>query len=241
MSNHLSESGTLVISTPDARYLDACPGGDMILPVLSPGHHAVLFTAEALSEMLRKAHFRNVTVIQEGSSLFATASRSGPSASGVRGVDQSRYLTYLRSRFRDSERGSPVHTGIGSRLLAFLVNQRDYHDALDTFSELAEALAAQFDLHLHDPLTIARGILEKRLIFSEIPRNYPFCLAGLLYQRGRIAGSFENRPEFACANFFAARLAAQSVVTSLNDIGISDGELASLPKLSADALRSLIQ
>jgi Methyltransferase domain len=240
MSSNLAEAGTLILTTPDGRYLDEYPDGDMLLPILSPGSHAVLYTAEVLSGVLKKAGFQAVAIIQMGSTLFAVASRSGPLAYGAGGINRPEYAGYLQSRFRDSESGSPVHVGIGNRLLAFLVGSQAYSPALAVFSELTGAIGTRLATDLTRPLDIAEGFLEQSMSFAEIPGKYPFCLPGLLYQRGLIAVGYERRNDLASSYFFAAGLAARAFLRSLNDIGISDGQLALLPKLTTDALRCLL-
>jgi SAM-dependent methyltransferase len=240
MSNNLTRTGTLIISTPNARYLDAFPDGDMLLPILSPGHHAVLYTMEALSDVLRKAGFHGVTIIRMGASLLAMASRDGPLAYAAAEIDPTIYAGYLRSRFRDSDTGSPVHVGTGSRLLASLVNGGAYNEALGVFAELEAAIEAHLNIELTRPLDIAGTVLEGNIDFADIPGKFPFCLPGLLFHRGLIAARHEHRSDLACSYFLAARLASQAFLRSFNNVGISDGDMALLPERTADALKSLI-
>jgi hypothetical protein len=82
-------------------------------------------------------------------------------------------------------------------------------------------------------------VLERDVAFADVPASYPFCLAGLLYCRGTIAATHEHRAELAASYFLATRFAAQMLLRSLNAIGISDGELATLPTLAGSALQSL--
>ena len=77
LHSRLSDAGTLIISTPNARYLDTDPDGDMLLPLLSGGYHAILYTAEALANIVRHAGFPGVRVIETPASLFAVAASSG--------------------------------------------------------------------------------------------------------------------------------------------------------------------
>jgi hypothetical protein len=125
-------------------------------------------------------------------------------------------------------------------LLAFLVNGRAYNEALGVFSELGDAIAARLNVELTRPLDIAGNVLERDIDFADIPGKYPFCLPGLLFQRGLIAARHEHRNDLACSYFLAARLASQAFLRSFNDIGISDGDMALLPERAADALKSLI-
>jgi SAM-dependent methyltransferase len=239
MGDNLTENGTLILSTPDGRYVDDHPEGEMLLPILSPGSHAVLYTMEALSGLLKKAGFQDVAIIQLGATLFAVASR-GSTTNGITEINPSEYAGYLRSRYRDSLAGSAVHVGMGGRLLTFLVNGQEYGEALDVFSGLRDAIAERLNTDLARPLDIAERVLEERIGFADIPGKYPFCLAGLLFQRGLIAVRHERRSDLACCYFLAARFVARAFLKSLNQIGMSDGELALLSTLSTDALKSLL-
>jgi hypothetical protein len=240
MSHNLTQTGTIILSTPDARYLDTSPNGGMVLPILSPGYHAILYTVEALSGLLRKAGFQNVSVTSLGATLFAVASRSGLPTQGTIEPNSSDFAGYLASRFRDAVAGSPIHTGIGSRLLALLVHDHSYGEALGVFAELANALAIDLKIDLTRPWHIAEGFFEEHTDFAEIPGKYPFCLPGLLFQRGLLAAKYEHKVDLACAYLFAARLAARAFLRSFNNIGISDGDTALLPERTAAALKALI-
>jgi SAM-dependent methyltransferase len=239
--NNLAHNGILILSTPNGRYLDTCPNGGMLVPILSPGYHAVLYTAEGLGSLLERAGFPNATVVQTAASLFAAASPSGRPLHAEVEINRTNYVGYLRSRFRDASVGSPVHIGFGYRLLRSLSEDRAFGEALNVFAELRDATRARLGVDIAKPLDIASKVLEETIGFADIPTKYPFCLAGLLFCRGTIAGRHEHNMEIASTYFMAARFSAQMLLRALNAIGISDGELATLPTLAADALRSLFQ
>ncbi len=237
--NNLADTGILVLSTPNGRYLDTCPNGGMLLPILSPGYHAVLYTAEGLSTLLRGAGFAQVAVTQTAASLFAVASPASRVLRPEIGINRSQYLGYLRSRFRDAAAGSPIHVGFGYRLLRSLTEDGTTGEALDVFADLRDALLAHLAIDIAKPLDLAGSMLGETISFADVPGRYPFCLAGLLFCRGTIAADHERDTDMAAGYFLAARFAAQTLLRALNAIGISDGELAALPDRAADALRCL--
>jgi len=151
-------------------------------------------------------------------------------------IQKGRYVGYLRSRFRDAPSGSPIHVGFGFRLMRSLTDAHAYHEALGVFAELRETLLARLRIDIGKPLDIAGQVSEQEVAFADVPGRYPFCIAGLLFCRGRIAASHEQRAELAAAYFLATRFTAQLLLRSLNAIGISDGDLASLPGLAANEL-----
>ena len=108
----------------------------------------------------------------------------------------------------------------------------------------AAALAGGFTVVLAMPNTkpaiTDAATLEEDLEFAEIPGKYPFCLPGLLFQRGLLAAKHEQNRDLACAYFLAVRVAARAFLRSFNNIGISDGDTAALPERAAFVLKSLI-
>jgi 2-polyprenyl-3-methyl-5-hydroxy-6-metoxy-1,4-benzoquinol methylase len=241
LRSRLSDAGTLIISTPNARYLDTDPNGDMLLPLLSGGYHAILYTAEALANIVRQTGFPGVRVVETPASLFAVASSSGRLPDIECEIDRGAYVGYLRSRFSEVERGSPVHTGFGYRLLSCLTADLFYKEALEVFDDLRDTIMKNYRVDLHNPLTIAGDTLERRIPFTEVPEKFPFCLAGLLACRGSIAADYEGRPEQAACYFIAARFSAQMLLRALDGAGMSDGELATLPERTLLALTAALQ
>jgi SAM-dependent methyltransferase len=236
--NNLSDSGILILSTPNGHYLDTSPDGDMLVPILSPGYHAVLYTSPALATVLKDAGFPSTSVVATDASLFAVAAPTRRLLHTDTEVNTGRYIGYLRSRFRDAPAGSPIHIGFGYRLLRSLVEAHTYREALNVFAELRGTLLARLGIDIDKPLDILGQVLEQEVPFADVPARFPFCLAGLLFCRGIIATAHEHRAEFAVTYYLASRSAAQMLLRSLNAIGISDGELATLPKLAKNAVLS---
>jgi SAM-dependent methyltransferase len=235
----LSDTGILILSTPNGHYLDSCPDGHMLMPLLSPGYHAVLHTAAGLARLVRKAGLPNVNVVTTPATLFVVASPSnGPLHAEIE-MDRDSYVRYLRSRFHDSPICSPIHIGFGYRLLRSLTEVQTYSEALDVFGELREATLIRLGIDIGRPLDVASKVLEEDVAFGDVPTKFPFCLAGLLLCRGTIALNHERRENLATAYFLASRLSSQMLLSSLNGIGISDGELATLPALAGSAMKRL--
>jgi 2-polyprenyl-3-methyl-5-hydroxy-6-metoxy-1,4-benzoquinol methylase len=241
LRSRLSDAGTLIISTPNARYLDTEPAGDMLLPLLSGGYHAILYTAEALANIVRHAGFPGVRVIETPASLFAVAASSGRLPDLECEIDRGAYVAYLRSRFGEVERGTPVHTGFGYRLLSCLTADLRYKEALEVFDDLRDTIMRNYRADLHSPLDIAGDTLARRITFTEVPEKFPFCLAGLLACRGSIAADYEGRSEQAACYFIAARFSAQMLLRALDGAGMSDGELAAVPERTLLALTGALQ
>jgi cyclopropane fatty-acyl-phospholipid synthase-like methyltransferase len=239
--NNLSDNGILILTTPNGRYLDSSPDGDMLLPILSPGYHTVLYSSTALAALLEETGFSNRNVMSTSASLFAVAAPTRRPLHADVDINRGRYIGYLRSRFRDGPRGSPIHIGFGYRLLRSLTEAQAYDEAVAVFADLRETLLGELRIDIDRPLDIAGQVSEQDVAFAVMPEKYPFCLAGLLYCRGTIAAAHEHRAELAAAYFLATRFAAQMLLRSLDAIGSSDADLASLPTLAANALLSSLE
>jgi SAM-dependent methyltransferase len=239
--NNLSDRGVLILSTPNGRYLDTSPDGDMLLPILSPGYHAVLYSSAALAALLEETGFSNTTVVSTPASLFAVAAPTRRPLHADAEITRGLYIGYLRSRFRDAPTGSPIHIGFGYRLLRWLTEAHAYDEAIAVFADLRETLLGDLRIDIDRPFDIAGKVSEREVAFADMPASYPFCLAGLLFCRGTIAAAHEHRAELAAAYFLATRFAANMLLRSLNAIGMSDGELATLPALAANALLSSLE
>ena len=239
--HNLADSGVLILTTPNGRYLDTSPDGDMLVPILSPGYHAVLYSAAGLTRVLEETGFPNVNVMTTSGSLFAVASPSKRPLHAQMAIQRGRYVGYLMIALRDAPSGSPIHVGFGYRLMRCLTEDRAYQEALDVFTELRDTLVTQLRIDIGKPFDIAGQVSEQEVAFADVPGRYPFCLAGLLFVRGTIAARHERRPEVAAAYFLATRFTAQLLLHSLNAIGISDGDMASLSMLAANELMSSLQ
>jgi SAM-dependent methyltransferase len=234
----LSPTGTFILSTPNAGYLDTESNGDLLMPILSPGYHSVLYTAEGLTTLLRRSGFARVKILETPASLFGVASSKGRLPRPECEIDRGMYNSYLRTRFHEVQAGSSIHTGFGYRLFRGLVEDRAYVEALAVFAELRVAILTNYRLDIDRPLELASEVLGHEVDFVDVPKRLPFCLAGILTGRGSIAADYEGSPDLAASYFFAARFVAQLLLRSLNAIGTSDGELAGIPERAARALVS---
>jgi SAM-dependent methyltransferase len=237
----LSDTGTLILSTPNARYLETHPDGEMLLPLLSAGYHAILYTAQGLTGILRKAGFRNVGVAETPANLLVTASPSGWLPRLECDVDRGAYVRYLRSRYGEVERGSALHIGFGQRLLRCLTEDHAYKEALAVFDDLRDTILTTHRVDIHRPLDIAGHIAEMQVTFAEVPERLPFCLPGVLASRGSIAADFDGRPEQAVCYYVAGSFTARMLLRALEGDGMSDGELAAVAERAAMAVAGLLR
>src|SRR5205085_2742698 len=78
LRTNLSPDGILMLSTPNADYIEFAVEKPGLLSVLTPGHHAVLYTAGSIKLALQNAGFSDTQVAVRGATLLAVAGKGAP-------------------------------------------------------------------------------------------------------------------------------------------------------------------
>lgn len=146
--------GTLVLTTPDAGMIH--PGQDpaTLFCMLSAGGHLILYSAQAMEVMLRRAGFTHVHAECAGNSLIAYASdrplrfRADAPARHVAG-----YRAYLQHLVETAEPGLPLWNGAAGRLFELDAHGAPLEEALALWARIAGAWRDRFgfDLARHRP------------------------------------------------------------------------------------------
>lgn len=194
----MKPDGTLVLMTPDAAMLTPGQDAATMFCMLSVGLHMVLYTAQAMEAMLRRAGFAHVRVERDGNSLIAFAAghplRFHPDAAArhLQG-----YRAYLQHLVGTAEPGSPLWNGAAGRLFAHDCHGAPLHDALAQWERIAAAWRARgIDLarrRLPPPVAELRFGQDPLALLMAQAATQPFNLGGVLHSRAvlerRIPGS----------------------------------------------------
>ncbi|MEN3794256.1 class I SAM-dependent methyltransferase [Fulvimarina sp. MAC3] len=226
LAAHLTETGTVLLTTPngDAVRPDTSPA--TLAPLLSAGYHVILFSPKGLEAALRRAGFEGVVVADWGHSLRAAASRKHCDADFTRPLDRTAYRDYLERVASSAEKASALSLGMYGRLLKEFVNAGDFDACESVLEPLRAALSSRWGLDLDAPGTMPLdGPLPGSL--DDLYRVHPFNLATLLYMTGMLALARE-RNDAAAACFAAAAKASDRVRSVLRNIGSDDGETEEL-------------
>ncbi|HVQ75512.1 MAG TPA: class I SAM-dependent methyltransferase [Candidatus Binatia bacterium] len=231
LGSHLAPNGALILTTPDARAIRPGVPGAMLLSVLSPGHHLVLFTPAALRHVLVASGFPHVTIQESPGSLVAVASRQSYPLRGEATVDRALYRRYLAHRSRTHRADSPVGLGFSYRLFKECVNAAAFREAVDAFALLRAGCLTRHGLDLARPGNLELGPAVA-LSFEEFAAAYPFNLTGALFFQGILEMNHHRRDRAALDCFRAAAAAGAAVRGALRGIGADDRETENLTQLA---------
>jgi SAM-dependent methyltransferase len=208
----LRADGTLVLTTPAAELIVPETSEGLLIPLLSPGWHVVIQTAESLRMLLHRAGFTAVQVRRDGAQLIAIAGTAPRDIEGERGP----YIAWLAA----ASKAVPANSDLGLGLRARLYRERsaagDMPAAAIAWADLDAAILSRFGCGIEgfsmEPTTLTLSALSAR---------EPLCLGGILLHRGLEA---LQRCEPADQLLTGAVAAAQRLRTALQSIGSDDGD-----------------
>ncbi|MGQ9367374.1 class I SAM-dependent methyltransferase [Azospirillum sp. ST 5-10] len=217
----LAADGTLLLTTPSVEAVrpDTPPG--VLLPVLSPGYHVILYSPRGLELVLRRAGFDAVTVTERGSTLVASA---GGTPRLQRPLDRGLFRSYLAKRCAEVDGATPLGIGLRARHVKELVNAGAYADAAVAAADLREAWQRGWPSDPADPATLAPEGSPLPDGLAALHREVPFCAASAAYHLGILAWQHAGDLAAARACFAAAARTGERLRALLRRIGSDDGE-----------------
>jgi SAM-dependent methyltransferase len=236
---NLSPDGILVLSTPDADYIEFGVEKPGLLSVLSSGYHAVLYTADSMKIALQNAGFSETQVAVRGATLLAIAGAGASTVALDRAFDPNLYRAYLETRSSAAEPGSILKVGFSFRLFKYLVNNGLYADAEAVLSGLAETIRQRDGIDVLDPHRLLANEARPRS-FEDFISRLPACLAGVLFFNGMLRLNHHEDRASALACFYAAHVMAGIFQRAMRDFGIDDGETAALERSARDHVKIVL-
>lgn len=227
LRGNLTQNGILILTTPNADYVEFAREKPGSLAVLSPGFHATIFTAKSLEIALRKAGFAETQIVVRGATLLALA---GPRADRIN-LDEvvipAIYRAYLEGRFEVADPQSSLGIGFGYRLFKHLVNGGMYAEAELLRFKLAESVQARDNIDILNPHRLVANLAHP-WEFETLNEQLPACLVGLLYFSAMLRlNGHQDRPG-ALAYLYATHVMAGIFRRVMLGLGIDDGETADL-------------
>jgi SAM-dependent methyltransferase len=230
---HLAPGGVLILTTPDGDSVRPDVPTSVLMPILSPGHHLILFTADSLKAIARKAGFVFTTVVRREHGLVLYASDKPLPIDGAAALDRGLYRAYLQSVLDRPDRPADLRTGIRYRLFKDLVNSGEYETALALYKDITADCLSRFGF---DPSPPAASMLEQPIRDGGLSGYFPapFCLPGLLFFRGMIEMNGSADPGRSAAWFDAAACLASAFREAYQLVGIDDGETGMIDRDARD-------
>jgi len=229
--SNLGDEGLFLGSTPNARVLDT-PDDPMLLAVLSPGWHVVLFSKQSLEKCLKDAGFKQVQVIEDGASLLVSASRKGQSVAFDKLPDTDLFVNYLSKRLAEVQDNPSLWSALAYRKYKVLVNSGNYTSAEAFYTDLKAGYQQRFAVDLDDPVATAQKLANPDAYTNG---GVPFNVPNIYFYRGisliNTVGSGPAEPFFR-ANVFLADILNRFYL----EYGVSDGETAHLQELAGPLL-----
>lgn len=172
LMTYLAPDGVLVLTTPDADRINADTEPSTLLALLSPGAHTILYSEEALADLLRAAGLVHVSIDRSKASMLVYASRAELTFS-KRSPDQVAGLLhrYLQDAVARATPGSSLEIGLRYRLFRGAMDAGHYDRAEEAFTpRLADA----------DPE------LDGVETSEQFAARWPICIAASTYYAGML-------------------------------------------------------
>lgn len=192
----LAPGGVLILTTPNAGFIQPGVAPAELLALLSPGFHTALFSAEALSAALRR-RFAHVEVRQDRETLSAWAAHQPFSRSD--GDVDAAYLGYLEQLFAACPADDPLHDGLAYRLFKEKTNRADHAAAGIALQALQDSYRRRYGAAVLEPEAAVRLAQA-----DPAHRALPYALAAYHFFRAMRARLVDNDPLFAARSFHAA-------------------------------------
>lgn len=167
LASYLADDGVLILTTPDADRIHRGTDASLLLGLLSPGAHTILFKDAALANALKSAGFDHVEIDKSAASMLVYASRQ-PLRLFDRSPAQLANLLheYLRQALDRATPGTPLEIGLRYRL---------FRSAMDTGNyALAETVFAPYLADANPDV----GDLET---LEQYATRWPVCIAASTY------------------------------------------------------------
>jgi len=225
----LTDAGVLLLTTPDADRVHPETPSSLLLPILQPGFHLVLFTRQSLEHALRRAGFTHIEVWEEGATLTAVSGMGPVAVNRAARVDARTYRSYLERGVKRHP-ASPLAVGIAYRLLKHATNTGDLGAAERAFACVRSVIMEVYRIDIGRPDELGIDALPP-LGFLEVGAHLPFCLGCVLYHRAvalLIGGHYADAARF----FRAASAATLAVRRALHTMAFDDGDSEVAAQLS---------
>jgi len=203
MRARLSGNGILVLTTPNADYVNQEASPIVVLAALSPGLHKFLFSAKALQKLLLDVGFLRVRVEVHRERLVAFASEQSLEIDDEKKKSRSKYMKYLEKRVEDSALPVDLRLGLAFRAFKELVNDGKMKEGNRYRDIYAKATAQAIGLDALNDRTCLNAAKET-VNFITYFKHLPYCQGAFLFYLAMHARHSKNNYQDAARLFEAA-------------------------------------
>lgn len=190
LTSWLADDGVLVLTTPDADRIHGRTDPSALLALLSPGAHTIIFSAAALTDVLKKAGLGYVEIDRSGTSMLVYASRRPLEFQSWPADQFARLLQrHLQAALRRAPPETSLEVGLRYRLFRNAMDTGNFALARSVFTPvLADA----------NPPPDAMPTIE------QFAARWPLCIAASTYYRGMLSLLHTRQYDEAARYFRAA-------------------------------------
>ncbi len=207
----LAPDGVLLLTTPNAAVVKKDASLDELLPVITAGHHLVIYSKAGLEAVLRRAGYAHIRIAESGPTLQAAASRDPFEVDFDARPDRARLQSYLAGRLEALGKDHTLFAAFAVRLLKELVHTGQWDEARNVRDRIARRWLDDYGINLRmaDGLKPDFRLGEKgqRRQLRKFAANHPFSLAIALYYSARIDQQDGDRKQALGAFRACARIA----------------------------------
>ncbi|MEE2525558.1 class I SAM-dependent methyltransferase [Hyphobacterium sp. HN65] len=181
----LSPDGVLLLTTPNAAVVHEEASEEDLLPVITAGHHVVIFSKQGLKSVLARAGYSHIVVEENGMTLLAAASRRPIDVDFNARPDRSRLQSYLAGRMDALGADHSLFAAFAVRLMKEYVHTGQWDRAEEICTRIKQRWLADYGFSLDvpgslNPAFVRHGKNERRRL-REFAAQQPFSLTSALY------------------------------------------------------------
>lgn len=186
----LAPDGVLLLTTPDAAAVTRNASPETLLPVITAGHHLVIYSRSGLEAALRRAGYSYISIEEKGTTLHAAASRTPFEVDFDARPDRHRLQSYLAGRLEALGRDHTLFSAFAVRLLKEYVHTGQWDEARAIRDRITRRWLGDYGFSLVLPASIKPGFVPagkgQRRQLRKFAANHPFSLAIALYYSARV-------------------------------------------------------
>lgn len=177
----VGDNGYVVITTPNANYIQKDTSIELIYSMLMPSQHLFLLSEASFTKLAINAGFIWVETWTSDERLFAVAGSQRITLKNT--FSRVKYVEYLEAQLKTRQIESTLrHRAFGYRLFREQVNAGDYEKANMTFDALSKSYL-EMGIDIAQPIQVVNQISAATFAGTKIPNvvDFPYNLALIFY------------------------------------------------------------